>query len=147
MKKTSRSFASKTFSLLVMSLAFATHAYATRHERLIETWQPTNFNVTLKFDDQLAEITKARTEITVKTLKDSLAVVDLDFGELPIDGVWIDGNVAQFDKANGKLNVHLQKSANKGERFVIAIDYHGAPKDGLILTSDKDGKPSATGDN
>jgi len=80
-------------------------------------------------------------------LKDSRTVVDLDFGELPIDGVWIDGHIAQFDRANGKLNVHLQKAAKKGTRFVIAIAYHGAPKDGLILTSDKDGKPSATGDN
>ena len=32
-------------------------------------------------------------------------------------------------------------------RLTLTVDYHGKPKDGLILTNDKDGKPAAVGDN
>ena len=88
-------------------------AYATRHERLIDAWRPTNFNVTIQLDDRLTEIAKARTEITVEVLKEKLTLVDLDFGELTVDGVWIDGKFAQFDRAPGLLNVHLQNGAQK----------------------------------
>ena len=31
--------------------------------------------------------------------------------------------------------------------MVLAVEYHGKPKDGLILTKDKDGNPAAVGDN
>jgi aminopeptidase N len=133
-----------TSALLLLLTA---HGYATRRERVIDSWRPTNFNVDIRLDDRLSEITRARTEITVEVLKEKLALVDLDFGELPVDGVWIDGQVAQFDRAPGLLNIHLQNAASKGRRFVVSVEYHGKPKDGLILTNDKDGKPSATGDN
>jgi aminopeptidase N len=128
-------------------LVLGIQGYATRHERFIDAWRPTNFNITIRLDDRLAEITKARTEITVEALKEKLTLVDLDFGEMAVDTVWIDGKAAQFDRTPGLLNVHLQNAANKGQRFVVSVEYHGKPKDGLILTNDKDGKPSATGDN
>ena len=35
----------------------------------------------------------------------------------------------------------------RGTSLVVVISYHGKPKDGLILTADKAGKPSAVGDN
>ncbi|MCA1555961.1 MAG: M1 family metallopeptidase, partial [Acidobacteria bacterium] len=39
------------------------------------------------------------------------------------------------------------RPARRGERLRLSIVYHGRPADGLILTNDKDGHPSATGDN
>ena len=41
----------------------------------------------------------------------------------------------------------LPAPATPGTRLTLTVDYHGKPKDGLILTTDKDGKPSAVGDN
>src|ERR1700682_6550129 len=120
---------SSTALLLVLTI----QGYSARHERLIDAWRPTNFNVTLKLDERLGEITKARTEITIQSLKAGLNLVDLDFGEMTVDGVWADGKIAQFDRDQGLLNVHLQNATDKGRRFVIAIEYHGKPKDGLIL--------------
>jgi len=136
-----------TFCSSLLLLMLAIQASATRRERLIDAWRPTNFNISITLDDRLTEITKARTEITAVSLKENLTVVDLDFGELTVDGVWLDGKTAQFERTPGLLNVHLQNPLTKGRRFLVAVEYHGKPKDGLILTNDQDGKPSATGDN
>ena len=121
--------------------------FAKRQERIVDAWRPVNYNVRITLDDRLTQITKARTEITIETLKDQLGVVDVDFGEMTIDALAVDGQAAQYERAKDRLNVHLSKPASKGRRFVITVDYHGTPKDGLVLTADKDGKPSATGDN
>jgi aminopeptidase N len=136
-------------SILISSLLLlcATPLFAARHERVVDAWQPLNFDVAITLNEELNAITKARTKITIQILKENLSVVDLDFGEMDVDAVSVDGSAAKFDRPPGLLNVHLAKAANKDSRVVIAVEYHGKPKDGLILTADKDGKPSATGDN
>jgi aminopeptidase N len=133
------------FGLLI--LLASTAAFAARQERAINAWRPIHFNVAVTLDDKLSEITKARTAITLEVLKDKLSLIDLDFGEMTVDAVTIGGLPAKFDRAPGLLNVHLANTARAGNRVVIIVDYHGKPKDGLVLTADKDGKPSATGDN
>src|SRR5438132_5202924 len=136
-------------SILLSSLLLlcATPLFATRHERVVDAWQPLNFDVAITLNDELTAITKARTTITIQILKENVTVVDLDFGEMDVAAVRVDGSAAKFDRSPGSLNVQLPKAANKGSRVVIAIEYHGKPKDGLILAADKDGKPSVTGDN
>jgi aminopeptidase N len=58
------------------------------------------------------------------------------------------GNLAApYERASGSLRVSLSKPMPRGARVVVVVSYHGKPKDGLILTSDKAGKPSAIGDN
>jgi aminopeptidase N len=137
----------RSLLLSALLLASATSAFAARRERLIDTWRPVNYNVAITLNDGLTEIKKARTEVTLEILRDNLTTVDLDFGELTVDAVTIGGKAAKFDQVPGTLNVHLANVVKQGSRVVIAIDYHGRPKDGLILKNDKDGKPSATGDN
>jgi aminopeptidase N len=132
---------------IALVLLLSSYVLATRHERLIEGWRPTHFNVSIKLDDRLTQISRARTEITIEVLRDQLTVIDLDFGELDVDGVSVDGVPAKFDRSPGRLNVQLSRPVNKGNRVVVSVDYHGKPKDGLILTNDKDGMASATGDN
>jgi len=128
-------------------LLFATPLFAARHERVVDAWQPLAFDVAITLNDDLTAITKARTKITIQILKENVGVVDLDFGQMAVDEVAVDGNAAKFDRPPGLLNVHLTPAAKEGSRVVITVEYHGKPKDGLILTADKDGKPSATGDN
>lgn len=137
----------RSLLLSALLLASATSVCAARRERFIDTWRPVDYNVALTLNDGLTEITKARTEVTIQILKDHVTAVDLDFGELTVDAVTIDRKATKFDQTPGLLNVHLANAAKPGSRVVIAIDYHGRPKDGLILTADKDGRPSATGDN
>src|SRR5262245_14584806 len=88
------------FCVLIL-LFISTNASARRQERMVSTWQPINYDVTLSLDDKLSEITKARVVINVQVLKDSVSVIDLDFGEMPVDAVILDGQPAKFDRTPG----------------------------------------------
>lgn len=141
-----RKLALPALLLALLLFGFVTESFARRVERLIETWRPTNYNVSLTFNERLKEIASAKAEITVLAVKDT-AQIDLDFGELPIDSVNVNNQTAPFDRANGRLNIKLPNVLRRGHSLVVSVSYHGKPKDGLILTTDKAGKPSAVGDN
>jgi aminopeptidase N len=120
---------------------------AQRRERLVDTWKPLHYDVAIAFDDQLSEITSATTKIQAAILKNNVRKIDLDFGELNIDSVIVGDQPAQFERKPGQLDVVLAQPVQVGDRVNITVTYHGRPKDGLILAKDRDGKPSATGDN
>ena len=121
-------------------------SFAVRAERLIDAWQPKHYVVNIVLNDQLSEITSATARVDVVVLKPT-ALIDLDFGELKIDAVSVDSKPATFTHKDGKLGIDLPQRSQPGTRHSITVAYHGKPKDGLILTNDKDGKPSAVGDN
>ncbi|MDT4953024.1 MAG: aminopeptidase [Acidobacteriota bacterium] len=146
-KNLSTSILRQTLALAFLLLTSFTLALADRHERVVDSWRPTHYNVTLTLNDQLTEITRAQTEIYITILKGPLGTLDLDFGEMPVDSVMVKNSPARFEQQSGHLNVQLPVPANMNERLTIIVNYHGHPKDGLILTADKAGKPSATGDN
>ena len=135
------------FPALLLALLLPALALAERRERRVEGWRPVHYEVSLAFDDALSRLTRAETKITVRVLRDGLGVVDLDFGELTIDGVSVGGAAVRYEHGGGRLNVTLPRPARRGEQLIVSVAYHGTPKDGLILTKDKDGNPSATGDN
>ena len=120
--------------------------FALRRERLIDTWRPVHYNVSITLDDRLTQITSARADIQIAALE-TLSVVDLDFADLTTDSVSVNGKSVSFTHGNGKLNVKLAENISAGTKFTISVVYHGKPRDGLILMADKDGKPSAVGDN
>lgn len=121
-------------------------SFAVRVERTVDAWQPQHYLVNLTLNDQLSEIVSASARIDVVVLKPT-ALIDLDFGELTIDTVTLDGRSASFTHKDDKLKINLSEPSRPGTRLQISVQYHGKPKDGLILTKDKDGKPSAVGDN
>src|ERR1041384_8787491 len=122
-------------------------AHAQRQERSVQGWKPIHYDVELNFDDQLSGFTSARTRISVEVLSPTLDMVDLDFGDLPIDSVLVSEQPAQFQRTSETLNVMLAAAAKRGDKFAITVSYHGHPKDALIFAKDRDGNPSATGDN
>jgi len=130
--------------IVLVSLSSAT---AARTERVIGSWKPLNYNVFLTFNEQLTELSSARTEITVLSLNEKLSQINLDFGELPVDSVTVNNQTAPYERSPGLLNIRLPKNAPRGTRLLIIVSYHGTPRDGLVLTNDKAGKPSAIGDN
>ena len=133
--------------LFLVTLSFSiTTALAIRRERLIDSWKPEHYLVHITLNDQLTEIVSARTQVDILVLK-KLTLIDLDFGDLVTEAVTVIGKQATFEHRNGKLQISLSEPVNAGTRLAIAVAYHGKPKDGLILTNDKDGKPSAVGDN
>ena len=133
--------------LVLVFILTVSSSFASRHERLIDSWKPLHYNVSITLNDQLTEITSARTEVTVLSLKDTLSQIEMDFGELAVDSVKVNGETAPLERSPGLLNIKLSKAAPRDTRLVVVVTYHGKPKDGLILTTDKAGKPSAVGDN
>ncbi|HET8783250.1 MAG TPA: M1 family metallopeptidase, partial [Pyrinomonadaceae bacterium] len=142
MTNTSRRF----FLLLALVVFTSSVVFAARVERLIDTWQPKHYVVSLTLNDQLSEIVTGNARIDVLVLKKT-ALIDLDFGELKTTSVTVDAKPASFTHRSGKLEVTLAEAANPGTRIVIEVVYQGKPKDGLIMKPDKDGKPAAVGDN
>ncbi len=120
---------------------------AQRHERGVDSWRPIHYDVALSFNDQLNEISTARAEITLEVLAANLTEIDLDFGEMPIDAVTVAGAPVRFERKPDLLDVFLEHASKRGDKLLVAVTYHGRPKDGLIFAKDRDGKPSATGDN
>ena len=132
-------------TVLFFSLQLST-AFAIRVERLIDTWRPEHYQVNITLNDQLSEITSASTQISILVLKPT-QVIDLDFGDLTMDKVSLNSVPVPFTHQGGKLVINLPQRVNAGARLVVTVDYHGKPKDGVVLTPDKDGKPTAIGDN
>ncbi len=134
--------------LAVLFLAFLSlSAAAQRRERLVDTWRPLHYDVAISFNDQITAITSARAEITLEVLAANLTRIDLDFGEMPIDSVLVSGSPVRFERGPDLIDVMLDRAAHRGDKLNITVNYHGRPKDGLIFANDRDGKPSATGDN
>jgi aminopeptidase N len=134
--------------ILIVTLIVITPLSAQRRERVVDTWRPLHYDVTIEFNDQLSQIAHARTEIRGLILKDNVEAIDLDFGSMEIDSVTIADHPAYFEwTPHELLTVSLARITHTGDKFSIVINYHGRPKDGLILANDRDGKPSATGDN
>ncbi|HZN09793.1 MAG TPA: M1 family metallopeptidase [Pyrinomonadaceae bacterium] len=131
---------------LLLLLIVCSIASAVRVERLIDTWQPKHYVVSLTLNDQLSEIVSGSARIDVLVLKKT-SLIDLDFGELRTSRVTVDSKPASFTHKNGKLAITLAEPANPGTKLVVEVTYSGKPKDGLIMSADKDGKPSAVGDN
>jgi aminopeptidase N len=120
---------------------------AQRRERVVGSWKPIHYDVALTFNDQLTEISEARTEITLEVLAANLTKIDLDFGEMPIDAVTVSGSPVRFERKPDLLDVILGRPAKRGDKLSLTVTYHGRPRDGLIFAKDGDGKPSVTGDN
>jgi aminopeptidase N len=132
--------------ILALLLVTTSFALAARVERLIDTWRPEHYVVNITLNDQLTEIASATAHIRLLVLKRT-NLIDLDFGELKTNRVTLNSSPVPFTHSNNKLLVTLPEIANPGTRLELVVTYQGKPKDGLILTNDKDGKPSAVGDN
>ena len=127
-------------------LLFFSPALAARIERLIDTWRPEHYIVNITLNDQLSEITSASARVNVLIVKNT-NLIDFDFGDLTTTAVTLNSKSLPFEHKNRKLKINLPGPATAGTRLTLTIDYHGKPKAGLLLTNDKDGKPSAVGDN
>jgi aminopeptidase N len=138
----------RLFLLAVLLLAgLPSIAVGQRHERLVDTWRPLHYDVALSFNNQMKAITAARTEIKLEVLAVNLTMIDLDFGDLPIDSVSVSGSPARFERKPEILDVMLDRVVHRGDNLDVTVTYHGRPKDGLIFADDRDGHPSVTGDN
>jgi len=141
-----RSLISKLLLVLIVGASSFTTSLAVRREHVVDAWRPVNYIVSITVNDRLNEIVAASAQIKISALK-KVSLIDLDFGDLTIDSVKVNSNSTPFEHKNGQLNVKLVESADAGTNLTVTVNYHGKPKDGLVLTADKAGEPSAVGDN
>ena len=138
---------SRTLSIVAIILLAASSLFAQRVERRVTTWRPLHYDIDIAFDDQLTEFKSARAQITVEVLTQGLTKLDFDFGDMPIDSVTVGAQPARTERSAEVLNVFLPQPATPGQKLNVTISYHGHPKDGMVFAKDRDGHPSATGDN
>jgi aminopeptidase N len=134
------------FQIVFFVICLISNAFAVRQERRIEAWQPVHFEIKIDFDYGLTRI-GAKTDITVLIRENGVTKIDFDFGTLPVGAVTVNNQPARFAQHEEKLDVFLTEPAKKDEKLTVSINYSGVPQDGLILTKDRDGNPSAVGDN
>lgn len=146
MFKASQFRAARSVFLLLILVVSITVVSAARRERTIKSWRPIHYTVDVTLNDQLAEIVSARATLQIVVTKPT-GVIDLDFGDLKTDSVKLDGQDVPFVHKDSTLQVKPRKPLNPGSNITLIVTYHGKPKDGLILSRDKDGQPSAVGDN
>lgn len=132
--------------LVWLLLTLSVQATATRRERVVDTWRPLNYAINIKFNETLSTIVEARTEIKARALK-NISQIDLDFGEMKLESILVNYQVAKFEHKAGILRIKLPEVQPRESQFTILAVYNGKPSDGLILGADKDGKPTAIGDN
>ena len=147
MKKHTAPFTARIVSLVALVLFALASSFAQRVERAVTTWRPLHYDIDVTFDDQLMEFKSARAQITVEVLAQKLTKIDFDFGDMPIDSVTVGSKTARTERTAETLNVFLPQAATHGQKLDVAIAYHGHPKDGIVFAKDRDGNPSATGDN
>ena len=56
----------RSLRLVLFCSIVALPALAARRERLIDSWKPLNYDVTLAFNEQLSELSSARVAITIQ---------------------------------------------------------------------------------
>ena len=132
---------------VLLGLVASNSTLAERRERLIDSWKPLNYSVAITLNQDLKEITRATADITLSVLKPRTRQLDFDFGEMAIDSVRVNGKRARYTRGPDSLVVLLSQPQRVGARLLVSVSYHGKPKAGLVLSNDKDGKPSAVGDN
>jgi aminopeptidase N len=137
----------RTLSIVAIILLAALFSFAQRVERSITTWRPLHYDIDISFNDQLTEFKSARAQITAQVLAQRLTKIDFDFGDMPVDSVTVDNQPARTERTAELLNVLLPQPAPRGAKLNVTINYHGRPKDGMVFAKDRDGNPSATGDN
>jgi aminopeptidase N len=131
---------------VIFLLFLSSSALAARVERVIDNWRPQHYLVNITLNEQLTEITSASVRINL-TIAKATREIEVEFGELTVDRVILNGSPTTYLRKDGKLHVDLAQAVGVGEAMVLEVDYHGKPQDGLILTKDKDGNPAAVGDN
>jgi aminopeptidase N len=104
------------------------------------------YRVRLSVSDASDEIT-AETEVVIALKSGGVREVALDFPDLAVDGVSVDGRAARFSRTGGRLVVALAEAHKAGDTVSVSVKYHGAPTDGLFFKRNKFGDRTVFADN
>ena len=134
-----------TFPLILACLCFARAEARDDYPRSADV-DAVHYLIRLELKEASEEIT-AETEILFAAKADRPRAAALDFGALDVDSVTVDGRPARYTRAGERLQVELGGDYRRGQRFRVAVRYHGRPRDGLYIKRTKFGDFSAFADN
>lgn len=80
---------------------------------------------------------QGKVAVRFNSLKDNLADIQLNAGNLEIDAVHENTTALKFEKKESLLNITLTNSAKLNEKRTIEIEYHGTPKYGIRFYAEK----------
>ena len=86
-----------------------------------------HYDLNLTWDDKTNGIT-AKAIIDIESTK-KLSAFSLDFHDLNITSLLIDGKPAKFSREKDKLLITLPKFLEKGSNFSVQVEYHGVPSE------------------
>ncbi|HZB46646.1 MAG TPA: M1 family metallopeptidase [Pyrinomonadaceae bacterium] len=104
------------------------------------------YRIRLSIGDTSDEI-RGATEIVFAVKAPNVGEVALDFPGLNVDGVSEQGRPAKFTRDGGRLRVALGAAYHPGDLLHVAVEYHGAPSDGLYFKRNKFGDRTVFADN
>jgi hypothetical protein len=114
------------FAILVF-FSVTTGAFGARQERLFDGWRPVHYSIDITLDDQLTAVTSARAEITILIVKDRMAVIDLDFGEMTVTSVSVNSNPVIFDRAAGRSCERIRFAGDHAACANLQVGKGGLP--------------------
>ncbi|HVF90691.1 MAG TPA: M1 family metallopeptidase [Blastocatellia bacterium] len=96
---------------------------------------------------ETADSLKGKTRILFESREQGPKRLALDFPDLTVDRVGVDGAEAAFDRSEGRVNISLREAYKPGERFWVEVEYQGQPIDGLFIKKNKFGNRTVFADN
>lgn len=133
------------FALALMWLSFTTALSRDDYPRSTAV-DAIHYRIHIEIKDAGDDIS-AETEILFALNRTAVKEVALDFAGLTVDAVKENERATRFTQSDGRLNIQLQGNYNPGDRCLIAIKYHGRPKDGLFIKKNKFGDRTIFADN
>jgi aminopeptidase N len=106
----------------------------------------------LELTDASNEI-RGRAGISVRFLRGEVHTLELDLvnasgeGGMEVDGVRLGGQELPFSHQDDRLVIELEHAPPSGEERTVTVQYHGVPRDGLIISENKFGERTFFGDN
>ena len=88
-----------------------------------------HYHIDLDVDMELNEISGSTTIEAVATQE--LSSLNLEFLGLQIDQLSVGGATAQYERNEGELTIFLPEILDSGQSFLVEVQYHGTPGEGL----------------
>ncbi|HEX8117025.1 MAG TPA: M1 family metallopeptidase, partial [Pyrinomonadaceae bacterium] len=136
----------KLFGALALLLCLCARAEARDDYPRQPALDAQQYRIRLNVSDTSDEIT-AEAEVVVAVKDARVREVALDFPDLFVDDVNVNGHAAKFSRSGGRLLVALDEAYKPGDLVHVNVKYHGAPTDGLFFKRNKFGDRTVFADN
>jgi aminopeptidase N len=105
-----------------------------------------HYDISFSLTDS-ADSISGTAKISIRIRKDGTSGMWLDFKDMTVDKLLVDGNVRNFEHRNSRMEFEFGKTLNRNETVSIEIRYHGAPQRGLRFGKNRYSSRTVFADN